>query len=254
MAARHAKTLGAPLPQHGVEVEGPGPGYTLLEQLHQQGEQHHGKQQVAQPWPAQQGEQEGEQCQLEGRRSQQIADLKPARIWPQPLLQALDQRQLCPVQGVAFGTEVRHPLHLTLGHLGQPGGEPVELRREAALIMGQAGGIDQPGVEDLAAEVRGLEQGDKTRAALSLNGRDRLAGEHQCLLPAPQLPGDPAMEPRLLEQLPQGRLGGRLAPVYVAATQAVAIGDPVLDQQQILLMADHAGGRPGGRLDGEQGR
>ncbi|MNP03929.1 hypothetical protein D3C76_958280 [compost metagenome] len=253
MAARHAKALGAPLPQHGVEVEGPGPGYPLLEQLHQQGEQHHGKQQVAQPWPAQQGEQEGEQGQLEGRRSQQVADLKPARVWPQPLLQALDQRQLCPVQGAAFGTEVRHPLHLALGHLGQPGGEPVELRREAALIMGQAGGIDQPGVENFAAEVGGLKQGDKTRAALGPDGGQRLAGEYHGALPATQLPGDPAMEPRLLEQLPQSRLGGRLAPVYVAATQAVAIGDPVLDQQQILLVADHAGGRTWGCLGGEQG-
>ncbi|MNC26719.1 hypothetical protein D3C75_748610 [compost metagenome] len=235
-------------------MEGPGPGYPLLEQLYQEGEQHHGKQQVAQPWPAQQGEQEGEQGQLEGRRSQQIADLKPARVWPQPLLQALDQRQLCPVQGAAFGTEVRHPLHLALGHLGQPGGEPVELRREAALIMEQAGDVDQSGVEDLAAEVRGLKQGDKTRAALSLNGRDRLAGEHQCLLPAPQLPGDPAMEPRLLEQLPQGSLGRSLPRIYVATAQTVAIGDPVLHQQQRLLVADHAGGRRGGRFGGKQGR
>ena len=150
------------------------------------------------------------------------------------------------MQGAAFGTEVRHPLHLALGHLGQPGGEPVELRREAALIMGQAGDVDQSGVEDLAAEVRGLKQGDKTRAALGPDGGQRLAGEYSGALPAPQLPGDPAMEPRLLKQLPQGRLGGRLAPVYVAATQAVAIGDPVLHQQQRLLVADHAGGRRGG--------
>ncbi|MNT36148.1 hypothetical protein D3C72_1722130 [compost metagenome] len=109
------------LSQRGVQVEGPRPAKPLLGELHQQGEQHHGKQQPVEPRPAQQRQQQAEQRQLDGGGPEQIAGLKPERVRPQPPLQALDQRQLGPVQGAPPGAEVGQPLHLAVGDLRQPG-------------------------------------------------------------------------------------------------------------------------------------
>ncbi len=162
----------------------------------------------------------------------------------------MDQRDFHTVQCIAFATKIGQPQHRAVGHGGQLGGQPVELGRETALIIRQPGRRDQPGIEDLAAQIGGLQQGDKARAGLCADGLQSLTGKQQGALPWPQLGDDPAPQTGLFIQLPQRRLLRRLPSIYVATGQAVAGGDPVLHQQQLLLVLDHADGRRRGGKEG----
>ena len=131
-----------------------------------------------------------------------------ARAHPaQPLLQALDQRQLGAVQLTGRVAEIRHPQHLALGHLGQLRGYPVELRREATLVRGRSAAAIS-----LAFRIRhrdpGPGAGRQTRPSLDPQGFQGLAGEHPGPLPAPQLAGDATLQAGLLEQLARAACSG----------------------------------------------
>ena len=157
------------------------------------------------------------------------------------------------MQRIALRHEIGLPAHLALGQLAKPGLQPVELLREAALRAGQLVHRDQAGVEDLPAQIGGLQQRDKIGILL---GDDRLqsaAGKDLRFLPAAKIRDDFAAQAGLFIQLAQGRLLGALVAIYVAAAQAVAGGDAILHQQQLVLMADGADCRRRCRRFGAQG-
>ena len=64
MTARHAKALRALGRQQRLQMEGARPADPLLACLHQQAEPEHGEQQLAQPRPSQQREQQRYQGKL----------------------------------------------------------------------------------------------------------------------------------------------------------------------------------------------
>ena len=145
------------------------------------------------------------------------------------------------MQRIALCHEIGLPAHLALGHLIQSGLQPVELIREAALLAGELVDGDQPGVKDLSPQIGGLQQRDKIGILLGDDRFQRAAGEDKRPLPAAQLLHHLPPQAGLFIEFAQRRLLRALAAIYIATAQAVAGGDAILHQQQLILMADGAG-------------